>query len=123
MGRFDEIKYFLPIDKSVEIRPDWCKWLTVGIGGDTLVEKEFHQLYPQCKIFGIEPSPDQYLDFMNYGAVIPAAVGIEPGNLTMRLRIGETYQQRKVPIVPLMQLLDNYVQTRRVTFATMDIEG
>jgi hypothetical protein len=38
MGRFDEVKYFLPAFKKADISE--CKWLTIGIGGDTMVEKE-----------------------------------------------------------------------------------
>lgn len=82
MGRFGEIKYFLPIDgdeknddKLASSRLKNCNFLTIGIGGDVNVEKEFHQKYAQCKIYGIEPSADQTAGFDKYGTVIPFAVG------------------------------------------------
>uniref|UniRef100_A0A914W3X3 Methyltransferase FkbM domain-containing protein n=1 Tax=Plectus sambesii TaxID=2011161 RepID=A0A914W3X3_9BILA len=124
MGRFDEIKYFLPIPdafKNDDLVP--CYWLTIGVGGDTLVEKEMKTLYPKCKIFGVEPSPDQYLDFEKYGTIIPLAIGIKPGNLTMRLRKGTGYKNVIVPITPMFQVLDDHVGSRLVHFATLDIEG
>jgi len=59
MGRFKESKYFLPMEKYSKN----CLWLTIGIGGDDLVEKEFKQKYPQCQVYGVEPSNDQYATF------------------------------------------------------------
>ena len=71
MGRYEEKKYFFPLaDPSAS-----CNWLTIGVGGDSQVEKEFKQKYPQCNVFGIEPSDDQKSDFEKYGTIIPHAVG------------------------------------------------
>uniref|UniRef100_A0A914VKT7 Methyltransferase FkbM domain-containing protein n=1 Tax=Plectus sambesii TaxID=2011161 RepID=A0A914VKT7_9BILA len=124
MGRLGEIKYFLPVPdafKNDDLVP--CYWLTIGVGGDTQVEKEMKAAYPKCKIFGVEPSPDQYLDFEKYGTIIPLAIGIKPGNLSMRLRKGNSYKNVNVPITPMFQLLDDNVGSRLIHFATLDIEG
>jgi hypothetical protein len=79
MGRFGEIKYFLPLndgDDNISWSPSHkCTFLTIGIGGDWHVEKEFSLKYPHCKIYGIEPSADQTAGFDKYGTVIPVAVG------------------------------------------------
>ena len=73
MSRFEEKKIFRPM------RPGYdqsnCVWVTVGIGGDDLVEKMFKTKYPGCKLFGVEASPDQYAEFEKYGTVIPHGVG------------------------------------------------
>ena len=73
MGRYDEDKVFVPMNSNYD--KNSCNWLTVGIGGDTNVEKEFKEKYPRCKIYGVEASPDQYLNFNDYGVVIPYGVG------------------------------------------------
>ncbi len=73
MGRLGEVKYFLPMRKNV--KNDNCTWMTIGIGGDDRVEKEFKQMYPHCLVYGVEPSADQYAQFEKYGRVLPFAVG------------------------------------------------
>uniref|UniRef100_A0A914XJU9 Methyltransferase FkbM domain-containing protein n=1 Tax=Plectus sambesii TaxID=2011161 RepID=A0A914XJU9_9BILA len=126
MGRFGESKFFLPMAEEFRSgNSTACYWLTIGIGGDTEVEKEMISVYPQCKIFGIEPSPEQAADFEKYGTVIPLAVGIKPGNLMMRLRqnTGMRYKNKQVPVTPMHQVLDEYIGSRLVHFATLDIEG
>lgn len=73
----EEIKYFLPMTeafKNDDTTP--CYWLTIGVGGDTQVEKEMKTVHPKCKIYGIEPSSDQHKDFDKYGTIIPHAVGM-----------------------------------------------
>jgi hypothetical protein len=90
MGRYGEIKYFLPMVETSRwcikcecltklniCRNATCNWLTIGIGGDSQVEKEFKSIYPHCNLFGIEPgAEDQYADFPKYGTVLPIAVGM-----------------------------------------------
>ena len=73
MGRFGEDKVFLPMKSTFDQRE--CNWLTIGIGGTSNTEKLFKEKYPGCKVFGIEPSPDQYDEFEKYGTVIPYGVG------------------------------------------------
>lgn len=73
MGRYGEKKYFLPLSK--DFPKGQCRWLTIGIGGDTLVEKLFKEKYPECEVYGVEPSPSQFVDFEKYGKVIPYGVG------------------------------------------------
>ena len=73
MGRFGEKKIFLPMRSGYD--QSNCVWVTVGIGGDDLVEKMFKERYPGCKLFGVEASPDQYAGFEKYGTVIPHGVG------------------------------------------------
>uniref|UniRef100_A0A914QJN8 Uncharacterized protein n=1 Tax=Panagrolaimus davidi TaxID=227884 RepID=A0A914QJN8_9BILA len=73
MGRFFEYKTFLPLKPSFEQKE--CKWLTIGIGGTSFAEKNFKEKYPGCLVYGIEPSPDQYENFTDYGTVIPYGVG------------------------------------------------
>lgn len=72
-GRFDEQKMFLPMKPEYDQKQ--CIWLTVGIGGSDVVEREFKYNYPGCKLFGVEASPDQYAGFEKYGQVIPYGVG------------------------------------------------
>jgi hypothetical protein len=74
MGRFGEVKYFLPMREHVTNENN-CTWLTIGIGGDDQVEKEFKRKYPHCQVYGVEPSDDQYAQFEKYGRVLPIAVG------------------------------------------------
>uniref|UniRef100_A0A914W7N9 Methyltransferase FkbM domain-containing protein n=1 Tax=Plectus sambesii TaxID=2011161 RepID=A0A914W7N9_9BILA len=100
-----------------------CYWLTIGVGGDTEVEKEMKIVYPKCKIFGIEPSPDQYKDFDKYGTIIPHAIGIKAGNFTMRLLKKNGYVDVLVPVTPLHQVLDEFIGSRLIHFSTLDIEG
>ena len=73
MGRFGEKKIFLPMRDGYD--QSNCVWITVGIGGDDLVEKLFKEKYPSCKLYGVEASPDQYAEFQKYGQVIPHGVG------------------------------------------------
>jgi hypothetical protein len=76
MGRFGESKNFLPMsDSFLNNNLTDCYWLTIGIGGDSEVEKEMNAAFPKCKIFGVEPSPEQAGDFGKYGTVIPLAIG------------------------------------------------
>ena len=73
MGRFGENKMFLPMQTSYDQTK--CNWLTIGVGGADNAEKEFKQKYPECDLFGIEASPDQYAGFEKYGTIIPFGVG------------------------------------------------
>ena len=73
MGRFGEKKIFLPMRDGYN--QNNCVWITVGIGGDDLVERLFKEKYPGCKLYGVEASPDQYAEFQKYGQVIPHGVG------------------------------------------------
>ena len=73
MGRFGEDKVFLPLKSSFP--QNECNWITVGIGGDDQVERLFKEKYPDCRVFGVEASPDQYAHFDIYGTVIPFGVG------------------------------------------------
>jgi len=123
MGRFGEKKYFLLEQEPGQLANEACRWLTIGIGGDTAVEKAFKKRFPTCKIYGIEPSPDQEVDFRKYGTVIPYAVGPYHGNFTMRLRKGTGYSNKLVLVKPLHEVLDEYLHTRLIHFATLDIEG
>ena len=67
-----EYKRMLPLKDANQD----CVWLTIGIGSDTAAEKSLKtDVYPNCKVFGIEGSPDQVVDFANYGTVINLAVG------------------------------------------------
>jgi len=129
MGRHNEIKYFLKMfindnnNSSDHDDNNNCKWLTIGIGGDVQVEREFIKLYPRCRLYGIEPSRDQSQDFLSYGTVIQHAVGAQRGRLTMRLRENGGYVNREVAIEPLHETLDRHLHSRLVHFATLDIEG
>jgi len=121
---FQETKYFLPADETSE-----CRWLTVGVGGDTMAEKLFLKRYSKCRLYGIEASPDQYSDYQQFGTIIPHAVGPRAGNITMRLQQGNMQQHKNkysnivVPVKPLAEVLDQYVNARILHFATLDIEG
>ncbi|KAK0394986.1 hypothetical protein QR680_001045 [Steinernema hermaphroditum] len=122
MGRLDEIKYFLPITSGFDKRQ--CRWLTIGIGGDSRVEKELKEKYPECAVYGIEPVDQQVSDFGKYGTVIPRAVGPTSDNLPMKVRNEKGgYDTVTLHIEPLSKLLDQFVQTRLIHYATLDIEG
>ena len=73
MDRFDKQKIFLPM--KPEYDQQRCIWLTVGIGGDDVVEQEMKNNYPGCKMFAVEPNPNQYAGFRKYGQIIPHGVG------------------------------------------------
>ena len=72
-GRFEERTVFLPM------KPDYnqekCIWITIGIGGNSQVEKQVALKYPGYKMYGIEPRPDQYGDFQKYGRIFPYRFG------------------------------------------------
>uniref|UniRef100_A0A7E4UTG6 Methyltransf_21 domain-containing protein n=1 Tax=Panagrellus redivivus TaxID=6233 RepID=A0A7E4UTG6_PANRE len=123
MGRFNEKKVFLPLVRSSSAARN-CIFLTIGIGGDIQVEQEFKQAYPECQVYGIEPSVSQIADFDKYGTVIPYGVGVENATieLTLRKTAGE-YKKQNVTVVAMPTLLDAYLKTRFVHYATIDIEG
>ncbi|KAE9548165.1 hypothetical protein FO519_008626 [Halicephalobus sp. NKZ332] len=121
MGRFGENKVFIPM-KS-EFDENKCNWITVGIGGDSQVEKLFHERYPGCKIFGVEASEDQYAEFKSYGTVIPYGVGVENGTFKLTVREGKNYYKKEVQVLAMSNLLDKYLGTRKVQYMTIDIEG
>uniref|UniRef100_A0AC34F5J2 Methyltransferase FkbM domain-containing protein n=1 Tax=Panagrolaimus sp. ES5 TaxID=591445 RepID=A0AC34F5J2_9BILA len=121
MGRFGEDKVFLPLKSS--FNQSKCIWLTVGIGGDDQVEKLFKEKYPECQIFGVEASPDQYANFSNYGTVIPYGVGVKSGNFTLTIRKNESYHDETVKVFAFPKLLDKFVKSRLVQYMTIDIEG
>jgi hypothetical protein len=70
---YGENKYFLHMQS---INPtDICKFVTIGIGSSTVAERRFLQLYPHCRLFGIEATPDGYGDYAKIGKILPFAVG------------------------------------------------
>uniref|UniRef100_A0A7E4ZZ52 Methyltransf_21 domain-containing protein n=1 Tax=Panagrellus redivivus TaxID=6233 RepID=A0A7E4ZZ52_PANRE len=107
MGRFNEKKVFLSLVKSSNATRN-CIFLTIGIGGNIQVEKEFKQAYPECNVYGIEPRVSQISDFDKFGTVIPFAVGVK--NATIDL------------MVAMPTLLDAYLKTRFIHYATIDVE-
>uniref|UniRef100_A0AC34FRE5 Methyltransferase FkbM domain-containing protein n=1 Tax=Panagrolaimus sp. ES5 TaxID=591445 RepID=A0AC34FRE5_9BILA len=121
MGRFGEDKVFLPLKSS--FNQSKCIWLTVGIGGDDQVEKLFKEKYPNCQIFGVEASPDQYANFESYGTVIPYGVGVKNSNITLTLRSNDNYVEKIVEVLAFSDLLDNFVKSRLIHYMTIDIEG
>ena len=72
-NRFYESKVFFPLKKN--FNESHCTWITMGIGASTNIEVEFKKRYPQCKMYGIEASEDQFADFEDFGKVIPYGVG------------------------------------------------
>ncbi len=74
-GFYDEKKFFIAPSIQGAAFGERCIFLTMGIGGTTSAEKRFHDLYPQCRIFGIEGSTDAYGDFATVGKILPFAVG------------------------------------------------
>jgi hypothetical protein len=50
-------------------------------------------------------------------------LGVSSGSLTMRLRIGNKYELRPVPIIPLNEAVEHHLHTRHLHYATVDIEG
>lgn len=118
-----ELKYFLPMVKRMENSVHGCYFLTIGVGGTATAEAKFHSLYPNCQIFGIEPSKDQYRDFEKFGKVINLAVGPldEVHEITLITRAG--FVKSTQAVHALDSVLDDYLGTRVVQFATLDIEG
>uniref|UniRef100_A0A1I7XX51 Methyltransf_21 domain-containing protein n=1 Tax=Steinernema glaseri TaxID=37863 RepID=A0A1I7XX51_9BILA len=114
MGRFGEIKYFLPLSRN--FTESDCRWLTIGIGGDDNVEKEFKEKYSECLLYGIEPNKKDHAGFSKYGTVIPHAVGTSNIN-------GYIYETAMLKIEPLSKLLDTYAKSRFIHYASLDIEG
>uniref|UniRef100_A0AC34G4X6 Methyltransferase FkbM domain-containing protein n=1 Tax=Panagrolaimus sp. ES5 TaxID=591445 RepID=A0AC34G4X6_9BILA len=100
-----------------------CKWLTIGIGGTSNSEKMFKEKYPKCAIFGVEPSPDQYANFKDYGTVIPFAVGAVSESFNITVRKGKRYKIIKMPVLSMADMLDKFLQTRVIHYLTIDIEG
>lgn len=49
-------------------------------------------VYNKCKVYGVEPSEDQVMDFANFGTVIPYAVGVEKG-ASLRMRNPKRYNR------------------------------
>lgn len=121
MGRYGEKKVFLPL--SQEFNDKDCLWLTIGIGSDEQVEREFKSKHPGCKIFGIEASPDQYGDFASVGTIIPYGVGVNSGVFTLTVREGIHYYEKNVTVLRLTDILDKYLGKRIVHYLTIDIEG
>lgn len=70
-GAGGEKKVFLPLDPDYP--QDECKWLTIGIGGDTIAEETFKKKYPKCKFFGADPGHTG--NFAEIGTLIPNGVG------------------------------------------------
>uniref|UniRef100_A0A7E4W9A2 Methyltransf_21 domain-containing protein n=1 Tax=Panagrellus redivivus TaxID=6233 RepID=A0A7E4W9A2_PANRE len=122
MGRFHEKKVFLPLVKESSAAQN-CNFLTIGIGGDVLVETEFKLAHPECKIFGVEASPDQVAGFEEFGTVIPYGVGVKNETINLVLRKAGKYVHKDVEVVAMQNLLDRYLGTRFVHYATIDIEG
>ncbi|KHN78671.1 Uncharacterized protein C28H8.8 [Toxocara canis] len=123
MGRFHEKKFFLPFtEESLVEKPD-CRFLTIGIGGTSYAEAQFSHIYPKCKIYGIEPSTDQYANFRRYGTVIPHAVGATDEVATLSFLKNGTYVIVKSKVHAIHKVLDKYVGSRFIHFTTMDIEG
>lgn len=115
-----------------------CVWLTIGIGGDDRVEREMAALYPRCRIYGVEPMVDQQAGFSNYGTVLPFAVGwlnvhihfssqttegVERAEMQLRVRVNTTYIYQTIQVMPLNEAMRDSMQTTRVDFITLDIEG
>ncbi len=107
MGRFKEKKKFLiPNDFGKNWKSPQCNWLTIGIGGDTKVEKEMAKNYPSaCRIYGIEANPAQAMDFADFGTVIPVAVGLKLENLSMTLLTSKGYHRTPVQVHPLHNVI------------------
>jgi len=125
-GAYEEEKYFLLERLQGQLATEACRWLTIGIGGITEAEKAFRQLFPKCEIYGIEANPDQAVDFNQFGHVIPHAVGPRHGNFTLRLlqkHLHGGYGNQRVSVRPLHEVLDEFVHSRLIHFATLDIEG
>uniref|UniRef100_A0A914DMI0 Methyltransferase FkbM domain-containing protein n=1 Tax=Acrobeloides nanus TaxID=290746 RepID=A0A914DMI0_9BILA len=122
--RVHERKWFLPYMS----RNDDCKWLTVGIGGKVYGIEGQQQVNSDlsfCKLYGIEAINSSHGDYAKYGTVIPHAVGPEDG-----VHLLEIYDEGRINIrTEVMQiramhkLLDEYVGSRIIHFATFDIEG
>lgn len=70
---YGENKYFLNI-KTIGPREN-CIYLTMGIGYSSKAERNFHKLYPHCKIFGIEAATEAYGDFAQIGKILSFAIG------------------------------------------------
>ncbi|KAE9551070.1 hypothetical protein FO519_005707 [Halicephalobus sp. NKZ332] len=121
MGRFDEIKKFFPLNPQFD--QSQCIWLTIGIGGDTQVEKEFKEKYPRCSVYGIEASPDQYADFKKYGTIIPYGVAAETGSFSLTVREGVQYNKKDIKVLSMVDVLDRFIGQRIVHYMTIDIEG
>ncbi len=71
----NEKKRFLPFTTNSTTSRANCNFLTIGIGSTSQAEREFHALYPHCRIFGIEASAEAYGNFEKIGKVLPYAVG------------------------------------------------
>ena len=70
-GLSGEKKVYLPL--SPRFPQDQCKWLTIGIGGNTKAEKIFKKRYPGCSFYGVDPG--EIADFATIGKVFPYGVG------------------------------------------------
>lgn len=93
VGRYDEFKVFLPFSSGFNTQKDNCNYVTVGIGGDITAEKHFHQLYPNCQIYGLEPKIDQAANFSSIGKFIPYGLSVKGDvmNLTVEIEKLSTF--------------------------------
>ena len=73
-GLSGERKVYLPL--SPDFPQSECKWLTIGIGGNTRAEKFFKEKYPQCTFYGVDPG--NVAGFDEVGKVFPFGVGKKP---------------------------------------------
>uniref|UniRef100_A0A7E4VAW0 Methyltransf_21 domain-containing protein n=1 Tax=Panagrellus redivivus TaxID=6233 RepID=A0A7E4VAW0_PANRE len=61
--------------------------------------------------------------FDEFGTVIPFGVGVRNQTIDLVLRKGIKYVHRDIEVVAMQNLLDAYLGTRFVHYATIDIEG
>uniref|UniRef100_A0A914EB75 Methyltransferase FkbM domain-containing protein n=1 Tax=Acrobeloides nanus TaxID=290746 RepID=A0A914EB75_9BILA len=121
-----ERKWFLPFVPGPSNSS--CIWLTVGIGGDSSREEKLaYNEYKFCKFYGIEALENNYGDYATFGTIIPHAVGtedsIQMGTLIPCNVTGCAFKTQKLEIVAMHKLLDKYIGSRNIHFASFDIEG
>uniref|UniRef100_A0A914QP01 Methyltransferase FkbM domain-containing protein n=1 Tax=Panagrolaimus davidi TaxID=227884 RepID=A0A914QP01_9BILA len=113
----DENKIFLPLNN----RNEECKWLTIGIGDVTNSERLFKMKYPNCAVYGVEPSSPG--NFSNVGKVIPYGIGFNDNDAKISMKVNGTYIEQNFKVLSLTTVLDKYIHSRFVHYLTIDIEG
>ena len=95
VGRYNEFKVFLPFSKNFFDSQQKCNFITVGIGGDITAEKIFHQFYPKCQIFGLDPKLDQAANFSSIGKFIPYGLSAHGGVMNLTVEIEKLFNLTK----------------------------
>ncbi len=97
--------------------------VTLGIGGDITAEEKLVKLYPDCQLFGADPSKQSGTIFTKIGKYFEIAVGAKTGSFKHNVLSSAVYTSVNATTISLIDFLQQKINKRFIDFLWIDIEG